>query len=163
MSTKNALKFLIIPAILFLFGSAALKEKDPLSKRKYDIIIIEVKDGNNAKKGATDELEFKDGRLFSTYLFDKFEYKWMKYKVNKDSVYIDETETEINYFEVECSYTDDKDQTFIFNCKIDNYDIDGEMKITKNDKLKKMFVFNGKEKYSKPKKKKDDKEPYGGK
>jgi hypothetical protein len=157
MSTKNALKFLIIPAILFLFGSAALKEKDPLGKRKYDIIIIEVKDGNNSKKGATDELEFKDGRMFSTYLFDKFEYKWLKYKVNKDSVYIDETETEISYFEVEASYTDDKDQTFIFNCKIDNFDIDGEMKITKNDKLKKMFVFNGKEKYAKPKKKKEDK------
>lgn len=158
MSTKHALKFLFIPAILFLFGSAALREKDPLGKRKYDIIIIEVKDGNNAKKGATDELEFKDGRLFSTYLFDKFEYKWLKYKVNKDSTYIDETETEISYFEVECTTTDDKDQTFIFTCKIDNYDIDGEMKITKNDKLKKMFVFNGKEKYAKPRKKKEDKD-----
>ena len=80
-----------------------------------------------------DVLEFKDGRLFSTYLFDKFEYKWLKYKVNKDSTYIDETETEISYFEVECTTTDDKDQTFIFTCKIDNYDIDGEMKITKNE------------------------------
>ena len=30
--------------------------------------------------------------------------------------------------------------------------------ITKNDKLKKMFVFNGKEKYAKPKKKKEDKD-----
>ncbi len=157
MSTKHALKFILIPAILFLFGSAALKEKDPLGKRKYDIIIIEVKDGNNAKKGATDELEFKEGKLFSNYLFEKFEYKWMKYKVNKDSAYIDETETEISYFEVECSYTDDKDQTFIMTCKIDNFDIDGEMKITKNDKLKKMFVFNGKEKYAKPRKKKDEK------
>ena len=157
MSTKHALKFFILPVVLFLFGSAALKEKDPLGKRKYDITIIEVKEGNNVKKGATDELEFKDGKMFSTYLFDKFEYKWMKYKVIKDSAYIDETETEISYFEVESTYTDDKDQTFIFNCKIDNYDIDGEMKITKNDKLKKMFVFNGKEKYAKPKKKKEDK------
>lgn len=155
MSTKNALKFLAAAAILVLFVNAALKEKDPLGKRKYDNIVIEVKDGNNAKKGVSDELEFKDGKLFSMFLFDKFEYKWMKYKVNKDSSYIDETETEINYFEVECSYTDDKDQTFIMTCKIDNFDIDGEMKITKNDKLKKMFVFNGKEKYAKPKKKKD--------
>ena len=59
---------------------------------------------------------------------------------------------------MECTSTDDKDQTFIFTCKIDNYDIDGEMKITKNDKLKKMFVFNGKEKYAKPRKKKEDKD-----
>ncbi len=163
MSTKNALKFLAAAAILVLFVNAALKDKDPLGKRKYDIVIIEQKEGVNAKKGATDELEFKDGKMFSTYLFDKFEYKWMKYKVIKDSAYIDETETEISYFEVESSYTDDKDQTFIFTCKIDNFDIDGEMKITKNDKLKKMFVFNGKEKYSKPKKKKEDKDPYGPK
>lgn len=153
MSTKNALKFLAVAAILALFINATLKEKDPLGKRKYDNIIIEVKDGVNAKKGVSDELEFKDGKLFSMFLFDKFEYKWMKYKVNKDSTYIDETETEISYFEVECSYTDDNNQTFIMTCKIDNFDIDGEMKITKNDKLKKMFVFNGKEKYSKPKKK----------
>lgn len=155
MSTKNALTFLSVAAVAVLFINATLKEKDPLGKRKYDTVMIEVKDGNNAKKGATDELEFKDGKLFSTFLFDKFEYKWLKYKVNKDSSYIDETETEISYFEVECSYTDDKDQTFIMNCVIDNFDIDGEVKITKNDKLKKMYVFNGKEKYSKPKKKKD--------
>lgn len=158
MSTKNALKFLFVAAIVVLFVNATLKEKDPLGKRIYNVIHIEVKDGVNGKKGATDELEFKDGRLFSTYLFDKFEYKWLKYKVNKDSTYIDETETEISYFEVECSYTDDKDQTFIMKCIIDNFDIDGEIKITKNDKLKKMFVFNGKEKYSKPKKKKEDKD-----
>ena len=158
MSTKNALKFLSLALILALFVNANLKEKDPLGKRVYNTIMIEVKDGVNNKKGATDELEFKDGRLFSTFLFDKFEYKWLKYKVNKDSAYIDETETEISYFEVECSYTDDKDQTFMMTCKIDNFDIDGEIKITKNDKLKKMYVFNGKEKYAKPRKKKEDKD-----
>ena len=162
MSTKSALRFLSFAAIFFFFVNSTIKkEKDPLNKRKYDVIIIEVKDGVNAKKGATDEIEFKDGKFFSTYLFDKFEYKWMKYKVTKDSTYIDETETEIDYFEVESSYTDSKDQTFIMTLKIDNFDIDGEMKITKNDKLKKMFVFNGKEKYAKPKKKKEDKDPYG--
>jgi hypothetical protein len=38
------------------------------------------------------------------------------------------------------------------NIRIDDYDIDGEVKLTKNDKLKKMWVFNGKEKAKKPKK-----------
>ncbi|HWY13171.1 MAG TPA: hypothetical protein VN026_17675 [Bacteroidia bacterium] len=162
MSTKRALKFLSFAALIFLFTNSTFrKEKDPLNKRKYDIILIEVKDGVNGKKGASDELEFKDGKVFSTYLFDKFEYKWLKYKITTDSTYTDETETEINYFEVESTYTDAKDQTFIMTLKIDNFAIDGEIKITKNDKLKKMFVFNGKEKYSKPKKKKDDKDPYG--
>ena len=163
MSTKNALKYLSLAALIFLFINSALKKKDPLDKKKYDVIHIEVKDGVNSKKGVTDELEFKDGKFFSTFLFDKFEYKWLKYKITTDSSYIDETETEIEYFVVESTYTDDKDQTFIMTLKIDNCDIDGEIKITKNDKLKKMFVFNGKEKYAKPKKKKEDKDPYDGK
>ncbi len=118
MSTKNALKFLSIATVIFLFiNSTFKKDKDPLNKRKYDIILIEVKDGVNNKKGVPDELEFKDGKFFSTYLFDKFEYKWLKYKVTKDSAYIDETETEIDYFEVESTYTDAKDQTFIMTLK----------------------------------------------
>jgi hypothetical protein len=148
MSTKNALKLLLIPAIVLLFINSTLKDKDPLGKRKYDVTHIEVKDGKNSPKGATDEFEFKDGKMFSNFLFEKFEYKWMKYKVTKDSAYIDETETEIDYLEVECSYTDDADQTMTMTCKIDNYDIEGEIKITKKDKLKKMFIFNGKEKYN---------------
>jgi hypothetical protein len=156
MSTKNALRFLFFTGLLFLFVNTTFKDKDPLGKRVYNTVMIEVKDGVNAKKNATDELEFKDGRFFSNYLNDKFQYKWIKYKVTKDSSYIDETETEIQYFEVESSYTDENDQTFTMICKIDNLDVDGEMKITKNDKLKKMFVFNGKEKYSKPRKKDKD-------
>lgn len=162
MSTKSTISFLGLAVVIHLFVNATLGKKDPLDKKKYDITLIEVKDGVNAKKGATDELEFKDGKFFSNFLFDKFEYKWIKYKIAKDSTYIDETESEIEYFEVESTYTDDKDQTFIMTLKIDNFDIDGEIKITKNDKLKKMFIFNGKEKYS-PKKKKDNKDPYGGK
>ena len=43
----------------------------------------------------------------------------------------------------------------VMKCVIDEFDIDGEIKITKNDKLKKMYVFNGKEKYVKPAKKKE--------
>jgi hypothetical protein len=154
MSTKSLLKLALVPALVLLFINFTIKDKDPMGKRKYDITHIEVKDGKNSPKGTTDELEFKDGKLFSNFLFEKFEYKWMKYKVTKDSAYIDETETEIDYMEVECTYTDDADQTLTMICKIDNYDIDGEIKITKKDKLKKMFVFNGKEKYN-PKRDKD--------
>jgi hypothetical protein len=154
MSTKSTLKLLLIPALVLLFVNFTSKDKDPLGKRKYDVTHIEVKDGKNSPKGTTDEFEFKDGKMFSNFLYEKFEYKWMKYKVTKDSAYIDETETEIDYIEVECSYTDDQDQTMTMIAKIDNYDIEGEIKITKKDKLKKMFVFNGKEKYN-PKREKE--------
>lgn len=157
MSTNKLLKLSFLTGIILLFANAVLKEKDPLHKKIYNTTIIEVKDGQNSKKGVTDELEFKDGKLFSNFLLNKFEYKWLKYEINKDSTYIDSTETEIRYIEFESSYTDDKDQTMIMKCTIDEHDIDGEIKITKNDKLKKMFVFNGKEKYVKPKKKEGEK------
>ena len=153
MSTKKAFRILFLIAIVFFTLNAGLKEKDPLNKKIYNTIMIEVKDGQNGKKGLPDEIEFKDGKLFSNVLNEKFDYKWLRYEIQKDSTYIDSTETEIRYFEVECSYTDDKDQTMVMKMVIDEYAIDGEIKITKNDKLKKMFVFNGKEKYMKPKKK----------
>jgi len=153
MSTKKIFKIFALAGAVLLFANAVLKEKDPLHKKIYNTTIIEVKDGQNSKKGVTDELEFKDCKLFSNFLLNKFEYKWLKYEINKDSTYIDSTETEIRYIELESSYTDDKDQTMVMKCTIDEHDIDGEIKITKNDKLKKMFVFNGKEKYVKPKKK----------
>jgi hypothetical protein len=156
MSTKNTLKIFALTAIVLLFINAVIKkEKDPLHKKIYNTQVIEVKDGQNGKKALPDELEFKDGKLFSNVLKEKFEYNWLRYEINKDSTYIDSTETEIRYFEFECSYTDDKDQTMVMKCVIDEFDIDGEIKITKNDKLKKMYVFNGKEKYVKPAKKKE--------
>lgn len=157
MSTNKLLKLSFLTGVILLFANAVLKDKDPLHKKIYNTTIIEVKDGQNSKKGVTDELEFKDGKLFSNFLLNKFEYKWLKYEINKDSTYIDSTETEIRYIEFESSYTDDKDQTMIMKCTIDEYEIDGEIKITKNDKLKKMFVFSGKEKYVKPKKKEGEK------
>jgi hypothetical protein len=36
-------------------------------------------------------------------------------------------------------------------CVVDNYDISGEVKVTKKDKLKKKYEFIGKEKASKKK------------
>lgn len=158
MSTKRTQKTFLFIALVFLFTTGFIfKEKDPLDKRTFITRIIEVKDGQMGKKSLPDEIEFKDGKVFSTVLNDKFDYKWIKYRINKDSTYIDSTEVEVSYFEVEASTTDDKDQTMVMLLKIDDYDIDGEVKITKKDKLKKMFVFNGKEKYKKPKKEKEAK------
>ncbi|MGZ3883940.1 MAG: hypothetical protein ACXVP0_09950 [Bacteroidia bacterium] len=146
---------LLSAVLVVLFGAFILAPKDPLDKKIFLVNWIEVKDGNMGKKALPDEMEFKDGKLFSNVLNDKFSYKWIKYRINKDSVYIDENESEIRYYEVEASHTDDMDQTMTMICKIDDYDIEGEVKITKKDKLKKNLVFNGKEKYKKPKKEKD--------
>lgn len=132
-------------------------ENDPLHKRKFNINISEVKEGSAPRKPVADEIEFKGGKLFSNYLFDKMQYKWIRYRINKDSTFIDETETEVRYLEVEASTTDEKDQTLLMNFKIQEWDIEGTIKITKNDKPKKFFDFSGREKGGKPKKEKKDK------
>jgi hypothetical protein len=70
--------------------------------------------------------------------------------MTKDSTYTDEDQNENHWSEVEISTTDATDQTIVLKCLVDNYDISGEIKVTKKDKLKKKYEFSGKEK---PKKK----------
>jgi hypothetical protein len=155
-------KSLFISLTLFcgilLMGFALGKDKDPLHKRIFNITIFEYKDGQAAKKGVSDKIEFKDGKLFSDYLYDKFQYKWIKYRINKDSIYTDSTDTEVRFLEVEGSATDDKNQTILINFNTVEWDIDGTIKITKNDKIKKQMDFVGREKGGKPKKEKKKKD-----
>lgn len=151
------LKHIIISASVLTVGLLSVnaikkgEPKDSLDKRIFTVTMIEIKEGSPPKKGVEDEIEFKAGKgMFSTFLFDKLEYKWLKYEITKDSVYTDEEQNESRWVEAEISTTDDKDQTMVMKCVVDNYDISGEVKITKKDKLKKKYEFSGKEK---PKKK----------
>ena len=153
------LKHIIISASVLavgLFSINAIKKgepKDALDKRKFTVTMTEIKEGSPPKKGVEDELEFKAGKgMFSNFLFEKLEYKWIKYEITKDSVYTDEENNESHYTEVEISTTDASDQTMMMKCVVDNFDISGEIKITKKDKLKKKYEFSGKEKSDKKKK-----------
>jgi hypothetical protein len=149
---------LIILVALMASFSFAQKEKDPLHKRTFNITLNEVKDGQPSKKSISDELTFKDGKLFSNFLNEKFQYKWIKYRINKDSIYNDETDTEVRYLEVEASATDESNQTVIIEFNTVEWDIEGKIKITKNDKIKKYFEMVGREKGTKPKKDKKKRE-----
>ena len=143
---------------LIVFMCFAFKgEKDPLHKRVFNINITEVKDGVVAKKSTMDKMEFKDGKLWSDFLFDKYQYKWLKYRINKDSIYVDSTDSEVRLLEVEATITDDKDQTIAINLKVEDWDIEGTIKMTKSDKPKKFYDFSGREKGGKPKKPKKPK------
>ena len=136
-----------------LFSVNAIKKgepKDTVDKRKFIVNITEVKEGGPPKKGVEDEFEFKSGKFFSNFLMDKFDVKWVKYEMTKDSTYTDEDQNQNHWSEVEISTTDATDQTIILKCVVDNFDISGEIKVTKKDKLKKKYEFTGKEK---PKKK----------
>lgn len=152
------LKHIIISASVLtvaLISINAIKKgepKDGLDKRKFTVTMTEIKEGSPPKKGVEDEFEFKAGKgLFSNFLFEKLEYKWIKYEIIKDSTYTDEEQNENHYTEASASTTDANDQTMIMKCVVDNFNISGEIKITKKDKLKKKFEFSGKEKAVKKK------------
>lgn len=87
MSFKPLSKFyftILLTSISF-FGLAQTKEKDPLNKRVFNMSLAEMKDGVAQKKLLKDVMEFKNGKLFSELLNEKFGYKWIKYRIEKDS------------------------------------------------------------------------------
>jgi hypothetical protein len=157
MSFKALPKFYLCVLMLSFsfFCKSQTKEKDPLNKRVFNMSCSEVKDGVPAKKVLADEMEFKGGKLYSSLLHDKFGFKWMKYRIEKDSIYTDSTDTEVRYLLIEASATDETNQTVMISLVQLESDLDGSYKITKNDKLKKYFEVVGREKGGKPKKSKN--------
>jgi len=157
MSFKALSRFYICVLLVSctLSATSQTKEKDPLHKRVFNMSLNEIKDGTPQKKLLSDEVEFKGGKLFSTLLNDKFGYKWIKYRVEKDSIYTDSTDTEVRYLQIEASATDETNQTVMISLTQLEWDLDGSYKITKNDKLKKHFDVTGREKGGKPKKDKN--------
>ncbi len=145
---KRTLKITAYWLALIIFCSAFVSEKDALHKKIYIVQITEYRDGKPKPKTIEDEIEFKDGKVFSTFAFDKMQFSWMKYKIKIDSTYLDE-EIEKKYYEIDVMNTNKEDETLTMNIKIDEYEIEGTMKLTKGDKPKKQFEFSGKEKVKK--------------
>jgi len=144
----TCLELLILGSLLISFKT----EHDPLHKRLFNISISETKNGVVAKKSIQDQLYFKNGTLRSDFIYNKFGYKFLKYRINKDSIYTDSTDTEVRWLEVEAVFTDEKNQTIFVDFVTCEWDIDGTIKITKNDKIKRYYDFSGREKGGKPKK-----------
>jgi hypothetical protein len=149
-------KFLLLTFVISsIYAVLKDKDKDPLHKRIFLTTITEIKNGTPSNKSVSDELEFKNSKVFSKYLNDKFNINWMNYKITKDSTYTDSiTEAEVRYFEVKALFKNEDNEETHLSCKIENEIINGEIKIMKNDKLKKQFEFYGQEKATKIKDKK---------
>lgn len=162
--TKNVIIkiFIGLLGLLFLGLKSVKNEPDPLHKRIFNISLSEIKNDVVAKKTIADKFYFKNGKLFSDFLFDKFGYKYISYRINKDSIYTDFTNTEVRLLEVEAVITDESDQTIFVNFTTSEWDIDGVIKITKRDKLKRYYDFVGREKGGKPKKVKKKKSKVSG-
>jgi len=155
---KMSLRAVVFFTVLFITLAAFKDDKDSLHKRTFNVMLDEVKDGIPGKKAITDKFVFKDGKMFSDFLFDKYGYKWMRYRINKDSIFTDSTDTEVRLLEVESSATNEDNQTVTVNFVSVEWDLDGTVKITKNDKIKKFYDMVGREKGGKPKKPKKKKE-----
>lgn len=150
--------FLVFIGTLFYLTVVGFnKEQDSLHKRTFNISLSETKNDIVAKKVIADKIYFKNGKLFSDFLFNKFGYKYISYRINKDSIFTDFTETEVRLLEVEAAVTNEKDETIIINFVTSEWDIEGKIKITKHDKLKRHYDFVGREKGGKPKKEKKKK------
>lgn len=159
----NLKKFLpVLFSLLFVCTGLIAREKgekDPLHKRDFNLGLSEMKDGQPQKKNISDLLSFKDGKVYSGFLADKFGYKWIKYRINKDSIYTDiETDSEVRMLVIEATTTDEANTTLAINLTIEDWDIEGTFKITKNDKPKKFYEVVGREKGGKPKKEKKKKD-----
>jgi len=154
MLTKLSIRILwiIIGTFSFLLTLSFKSEHDSLHKRTFNISLSETKNDIVAKKVIADKIYFKNGKLFSDFLFNKFGYKYINYRINKDSIFTDFTETEVRLLEVEAVVTNEKDETIIINFVTSEWDIEGKIKITKHDKLKRYYDFVGREKGGKPKK-----------
>ena len=166
MKINKLIPFLAALLLLNLsFKGKNKEEKDPLHKRDFNLGLTEIKDGQPQKKRINDLLSFKNGQLYSDFLKDKFSYKWIKYRIDKDSIYTDvETNTEVRYIQIEAIHTDESNTTITINLVIEDWDIEGTIKITKNDKPKRSYDVVGRENGGKPKKmKKEDKDKAAGK
>lgn len=153
MKQKIIIKIFIgLLGLLFLGLNNFKKEQDPLHKRIFNVSLTETKNNIVAKKPIADKFYFKNGKFFSDFLFGKFGYKYINYRINKDSIYTDSTDTEVRLLEVEAVVTNDDDETIFVSFTTSEWDIDGLIKITKHDKLKRHYDFVGREKGGKPKK-----------
>ena len=154
MKLKNiALSAFIIATGFFTINATFKGEpKDSLDKRIFTTSITEIKENSPSKKGIADEIEFKGGKMFSLTLEEKLGLKWTKYEIKKDSTFTDEDNNEVRWVEGEVSHTDDADQTTVMTFTVEDFDIKGEVKVTKKDKLKKRYEFSGREKEKKKKK-----------
>jgi hypothetical protein len=144
----NVVKILGVAGLIVSLAFTTYKgDKDPLHKRKFVAEATEIKDGKpSSKKPAPDEIEFKNGKVYSSFVWDKMEFQDIKYAINKDSTFTDESGEELHYMEVEAITTNDKKETINMSFTINGYDIEGTYKLVKKEVVKKMFTTAGKEK-----------------
>ncbi len=147
---KNLRSSVVALSIIMFFVFSAFKgDKDKLHKRHF---TINITDGKKPKT-IPDEIFFKDGKVYcGDFVSEKLEFKdQIKYEIKKDSTYMDE-DVEVEYIEIFATTQNEKKEMFEFHCVLDNFEVQGTMKLFKNDKEKRALEFTGAEKVKTKKK-----------
>ncbi len=145
----------IMPSVFLFAGEPDDTEPDDieyLHKRTFRVSMSEVRNGKVARKIISDEFYFKNGKIHSDFLHEKFGHKYIRYRVLKDTIFTDYTNTEVRQLVIRAVVTDENNKTILMNFTTTEWDIDGTIKVTKNDKLRRTYDFAGREKGGKPKK-----------
>lgn len=123
-------------------------DKDKMHKRVFKVTVTDYKDGKPKAKTSDDEIEFKDGKLFSLYIFDKTGFEKIKYEIKIDSTYIEDEMTK-EYIKIEATSKNDGNEDLYLSMIIDDFNAEGSVKLMKSGREKKYFEFIGKEKVHK--------------
>ena len=146
--------------LIVTFSLVAFKnDKDPLHKRKFKGFAnaVDLATGNPKGKPFEDEIDFKNGKVYSLTCWDKMEFQDITYEVKKDSAYTEEGE-EKRYFEILATTVNEKKEHLAMEITIDGYDYKATYTLSKKDVVKKKFTSTATEKVKNPKKEKEKKE-----
>ncbi len=138
----TTLFFLLLFPSLFSF-------KDKLDGKSFRIIINEKKGDVYSEKSFQHILEFEKGKLYcDEWLYEKFYFKELNYKIIKDSMYLEDSDT-IKFLKIDVTSRNNVDEDLKGNITFTNSDCEGVFKIFKKDMLKRVFEFSGSEQASK--------------
>jgi hypothetical protein len=135
---------LIFISLLTLVLSA-FTFQDKLEGKSFRIIINEKKGDIYSDKSFQHIIEFEKSKLYcDTWLYEKFTYKDLDYKIVKDTSYTEDDEP-INVFTIDVKGKNNLDEDLKGSITFTNSDCEGVFKIFRKDMLKKVFEFSGSE------------------
>jgi hypothetical protein len=135
--------------LLLALALSAFTSKDKLEGKSYRIIINEKKGDVYSDKSFQHIIEFEKSKLYcDAWLYEKFAYKELDYKIVKDTSYMEDDEP-INLFTIDLKGKNNLDEDLKGSITFTNSDCEGVFKIFRKDMLKKVFEFSGSEQATK--------------
>ena len=103
----------LLSSVLFVFLASFKMDKDKMHKRAFKVIMTEFKDGKPKAKTTEDEIEFKDGKLYSLFVFDKTGFEKLKYEIKVDSTYVEDEITK-EFIKIEATSINESNENIQF-------------------------------------------------